>query len=129
LNSKCNCIISLSHFSKDDFKVFMPETNACFSEGTLANFRSRYGHSQASFKVEKSYNYGYALLRFTLHSYVIALAMSYLNFGPNSPDKIPEHLRALQADSVALKKKLDDIVGKIFDFGWRDILRSVKQKK
>jgi hypothetical protein len=33
---------------QDDYKTFMPETNQCYSVGTLSNFRSRYGHTQVN---------------------------------------------------------------------------------
>jgi hypothetical protein len=114
---------------KDDFKAFMPETNACYGEGTLANFRARYGHTQASFNVEKSYNYGYGLLRFTLHSYVVALAMTHLGFISSNFNTIPEHLKGLEANLVGLRQKLEETVAKIFEFEWRDILKSIRQKR
>jgi hypothetical protein len=100
-------------YFQDDFKVFMPESNACFSEGTVANFRSRYGHTQASHHVDKSFNYCYSLFRFTMQAYLTALGMKLMNFTEPELGTIPAHLVGCANDSIKMESVLDSISQKI----------------
>jgi hypothetical protein len=107
----------------------MPESNACYSEGTMANFRSRFGHTQASQNVDKSFNYSYALFCFTMQSYVTALAMKLLNFSEPELDSIPSNLTNSVQDPEKMKAILDSVSRKILDFEWRDVDRGIRQRK
>jgi hypothetical protein len=113
----------------------MPSTTQCCSIGTLSNFRARYGHSivhcfqlfkyylQASFHVEKSFNYSYDLMRFTIHTYVLACAMKFMDFEKNSLDWVSDDMRKLSKSELA--SVLDGVARKILNFEWHDVSASI----
>jgi hypothetical protein len=107
----------------------MPESNACFSEGSVANFRSRYGHTQASQHVDKSYNYCYALFRFTMQAYVTALGMKFLDFTDQELSTIPSQLVGCVTNSTKMESVHDSVSQKILYFEWLDIDRGVRERK
>lgn len=85
--------------------------------------------------LKTKFNYSYDLLRFSLHSYVCALAYQFLTeVGPDGTAKIESDGSVQIPDpsnlsEIDLKKILDDTALKIVQFSWHNIATASTQAR